>query len=504
LINAETKKNFSNPILWGVFVLYIIVAWYVMQHHELWGDEIHSWNIAKASGSFFDLVSNTRYEGHPPLWYIILWSVSKFSHDTASIQVAHLIIAYLIVFIILFYSPFSLFIKTLIPFGYFFLFEYAILCRNYAIGILIAFCICIIMHKNFKGKIPVYYVLLFLLSNSHLLSLLLAASFHLYFLLSLKEQEEKNKKIVTHLLLGIIILLPSVYFIFPPADSSLSTNYWLDRWNINQLSSIVQLPLRAFIPIPLWFEYHFWDTNLLIGTENLSMFPKWWALLVSSGLFLLTIFLLKQNKKSLFFFLFNLLLIVLISFVIPFTNARHVGFIFIGFLVALWLYSHFQPIGKIQNRMIIFLLSFQIIGAVIAITKDIKYPFSNGFRVNELLKKIPPGEKIITDYWCLNTLSAFTDKSYYCVDLQRETSYLLWNSELSSALKKKDRYSSGITAFLKKETLDKVYMISIQRLGKLPQLDSNLLSLFNVKLIDKIEGAIDKGGDLYLYEITPK
>ena len=58
-----------------------------------------------------------------------------------------------VVFVILFYSPLPFPVRSIIPFGYFFLFEYSILNRNYAIGILIAFIICIIIHKNFKGKI---------------------------------------------------------------------------------------------------------------------------------------------------------------------------------------------------------------------------------------------------------------------------------------------------------------------------------------------------------------
>ena len=496
--------NTASPLLWTIFILYVVLAAYTITHHELWGDEIHSWNIAKGSGSFFDLFSNTRYEGHPPIWYVMLWSISKFTHDPVALQFLNLIISYAIVFIILFYSPFPVIIKALIPFGYFFIFEYSILSRNYAIAILIAFCICIVIHRDFKRKTAVYYVLLFLLSNTHLLSLLLALSFHTYFVLSLKKHSEKNRSFITQLLPGIIILTPSVYFIFPPTDSSLNANYWLDRWKTIQLLSIVQLPVRAFVPIPLWSEYHFWDTNFLIGTGKLSTFSKWLTLFGSSGLVLVIIFLLKKNKKSLFFFLFNLLLFVLVSFVIPFTNERHVGFVFIGFLIALWFYSHSGLLSKRQKWIIVLLLSLQVIGGLIAITKDIKHPFSNSYRVNELLKKIPAGEKIVTDYWCLNTLSAFTDRSYYCVDLQREASYLLWNNELNSALNKDDRYSNGITSVLKQDAVTRVYMISIQRPGKLSQLDGKLPELFNVILIDKIEGAIEKGSDLYLYEITPK
>jgi hypothetical protein len=502
------KHNSINLLkqltLWVVFILYVIVAWCTMSYHELWGDEIHSWNIAKGSISFFDLISNTSYEGHPPLWYIILWSISKFTHDPFSIQVAHLVIACLIVFIVLFFSHFPLYAKLLLPFGYFFLFEYSILSRNYAIGILIAFVICSIMHKNFRGKVFIYYLLLFLLSNTHLLSLVLAASFHLYFLLTLKEQHKKYKPLLNHALIGIAVFIPAVYFIFPPADSSLGTGYWLDRWNADQLSAIVHAPIRAFAPIPVFFEYHFWETNAMIGTGKVSYIPKWFTPVISATFIVGIIFMLKQNKKSMLYILSTLLLFFFISFIILFTNARHVGFIFIGFLVALWFYCQFKPLSKLQNFILILLLSLQVLGGIIAVSKDIKYTFSNNYKVNELIEKVPAQEKIVTDYWCLNTLSTFTDKPYYCVDLQREVSFLLWNNELATALKRTDRYSSGIISFMNKESIKKVYMISIQRLAKLPQLDNKLPELFNVKLIDKREEAMEKGSNLYLYEISLK
>jgi len=57
----ESPYSFKNPVLWGVLILYTIVAVYTMLHHELWGDEVHSWNIAKASVGFLDLIANTRY-----------------------------------------------------------------------------------------------------------------------------------------------------------------------------------------------------------------------------------------------------------------------------------------------------------------------------------------------------------------------------------------------------------------------------------------------------------
>lgn len=474
-----------------------------MIHHELWGDEIHSWNIAKGSESFFDLLSNTRYEGHPPLWYIILWMISKFTHDPFAIQVVHLAIAWLIIFLILFFSPFPLFIRSLIPFGYYFLFEYSIISRNYSIGILLALMICIILFKNFKGKLFLYYLLLLLLSNSQLLSLLLAASLHFYFLLLKKEKATNTKPLFYHFVAGVVIFLPSVYFIFPPPDSALSTNYWLSRWNTDHLSALVQSPVRSLIPIPDWTQYHFWDTQFLITKGHFYSLPGWCIFLISTGLVILAVSLLRSDKKCLYFLLFNLLLIAMVSFIIPFTNARHVGFIYTGLLIALWLYCSQHSLDKVQKQILFIFLLLQLPGSIIAISRDIRHPFSNGYRINELVKNLPE-EKIVADYWCLNKLAAFTDKSYYCIETQKKQSYLLWNSELDSALDKTDRYSTSVGDYMKKQMIKNVYLFSTQRLEKLQRLDGKLFSMFNVSVVDKREGAIEKGGNLYLYEITYK
>ena len=115
----------KGSILWLVLLIYLIVSGYTMMHHEMWGDEIHSWNIAKGSDSYADLIYNTRYEGHPPVWYTILWTISKFTHNLAYVQMTHWLIAASIVVLILFFSPIPLLSRVLIPFGYYFLYEYS-------------------------------------------------------------------------------------------------------------------------------------------------------------------------------------------------------------------------------------------------------------------------------------------------------------------------------------------------------------------------------------------
>jgi hypothetical protein len=498
----ETKSSLSKLLLWTVFILFTIFLSYTISYHELWADEMHSWNIAKGSKSFFDLISNTRYEGHPPVWYVIIWSISKFTHDVNYMQAAQLIIAGLAVFLVLFFSSFPIITRILLPFGYFFLFEYGVLSRNYAIGVLFALCICLILHKNFNGKLILYYCLLFLLSNTHLIALLLAFSLHFYFILLSIEQKKKTSTIFLHILFGALVLLPSLYFIFPPSDSQLNTDFWLSKLDIKVMVDLIQLPLRAFIPIPALWNYNFWNTQFLLELQSKYSIVKIITVSVLIVLAAMIFMVLKDNKKSLILFLTNLIVSLIVSVFFLLGAQRYVGFIFIGFVVSYWLYCIETPISRKNKRLVNILLFVQLIGGLFAVTQDIRFPFSNAYRVKELLKEIPPNKKIVTDYWALNTLTAFTDKPYYVLELHKEMSFLMWNAEFARMTQAQDLYSNGIKYLYQKEGIRQVYMISIHSPKNISNMDPQLVKLYKTTLIDKRDGAIEKGSNLYLYKIS--
>ena len=117
------------------------------------------------------------------------------------------------------------------------------------------------------------------------------------------------------------------------------------------------------------------------------------------------------------------------------------------------------------------------------------------------MSEVPRNKKIVTDYWTLNPLEAFTDRPFYCLELHKEMSFLMWNTELSTAIRSPDLYFNGIKYLFQKENIKDVYMISLHSLQNIAELDAQLLKSFNVTLVDKKDGAIEKGGNLYLYEI---
>jgi hypothetical protein len=481
------------------FIAYAIILSTTLFHHELWGDELHSWNIAKASKGFADLISNTRYEGHPPFWYSILWVASKFTQDVSVIQWIQLFISLCTGFLILFASPYPLTTRLLLPFGYFFLYEYGVFSRNYAIGFLCAFLVCIILHSNFKQKILLYYVFLFLLAHTHLLALALAAAFHIYFLLV--NAGQKKAIMYIHVLAGFIVLFPAAWFIFPPADSSLGTDFWLHRWDTEQLSSVIKAPVKAFLPVPAWWNFHFWNTNFLTEAQTQWPILKWVTGILSAALMAFTVLLLRKNRNVFLFYMSVLLFIFPISIFIPFASARQTGFLFMGFLLAYWLFSFQQKTDKSHQMILFVVLIIQMLAGIFSVVKEIKYPFSNSFRVTEMSKEIPENTRWVTDYWCLNTISAYLNIPAYCIDLQKEKTFLLWNVEMKTMLQSSNRYFSGMNALFERENRDTFYLLTVHSPQSIIKIDSLFYSEFKIEMTGKREGAIEKSGNLYLYRV---
>lgn len=501
MIKINVSQTPSDRLkLWIIFFLYVIVSGFAIAHHELWGDEIHSWNIAKASGSISDLIYNSRYEGHPPVWYLILWTISKFTHNLAYVQIIQLIIASSVVFLVLFYSPFPFITRILIPFGYYFLFEYGILSRNYAIGVLPAFCICYILQRDFNYKLLLYYALLFFMSNTHLVALLLAGSLHFYFLLLTFEQKKKINSLLPHIVLGILVFLPALYFISPPSDSGLTVGNLISKFDQQHFGIVAKTPLRVFIPVPAWWEYNFWNTQFLLTLQGENIMLRLLSLLLSIGVLGIVWLVLKDSKKSLMLFVVNLILTFIVAVIFPLTTQRYIGFIYIGFIAAYWLRCYEIPVNRKNNWLNNILLGIHVVAGFFTISKDIHFPFANSYRVNELINEVPMNEKIVTDYWCVNTISAFTDTAFYCIGLDSMPTFLQWKKEFNT--RSPGVYLNSIKKLFEQEDLKKIYLVSTYSPKTIFELDPQLEKFFHLKIVDKKEGAIHKWGNLYLYEIT--
>jgi hypothetical protein len=216
-------------------------------------------------------------------------------------------------------------------------------------------------------------------------------------------------------------------------------------------------------------------------------------------------YILKTDRKSLLLYLTNVAATFLAGNIYPLISQRYAGFIFIGFIVALWLHCYHKPLSISKKKMVNLLLVVQLISGIFIVVKDISLPFSNAFSAKELLDKKPMDAAIVTDYWALSALAAYNDKPYYCVDLQKETSFILWGSDMMVMREKNiSRYYDGINNYMRQYGLKEVYMMSTSDSSVLYKIDTKLFTTFEVEVVQRREGAIEKWSNLYLYRISLK
>ncbi len=218
------KKETTYLIL--LTAIYFAVSLDGILHHELWLDEAHHYLLARDSNSFIELVKNTRYEGHPILWNTLLYGITRFSLNPFWMQFLHILISTSVVFIFLRKAPFNWIFKTLFIFGYFMIFEYNVISRNYILGVLFLFLacsvfekrkenfilltvlivVCIMSYKNLKKQLLLVKIigLVYLLLTSFL-TIILFSNFNL-----IEEEAQISYKISTGFLF-MIIGMPSIF-----------------------------------------------------------------------------------------------------------------------------------------------------------------------------------------------------------------------------------------------------------------------------------------------------
>ncbi|WP_327754442.1 hypothetical protein VVT58_10225 [Sphingobium sp. SJ10-10] len=120
-----------------MFVWFVIVAWLTLNHVP-WRDEVRSLSFANHGETLADMIQGVRGDGHPLLWYLLLRGGHGLIGSLALPVIAFLV-ALAAVAVLIWRSPFTPVIKTMIVLSHFALWDYAVMARNYGISMLLMF-----------------------------------------------------------------------------------------------------------------------------------------------------------------------------------------------------------------------------------------------------------------------------------------------------------------------------------------------------------------------------
>lgn len=374
-------------------------------------------------------------QGHPYTWNAILYFISHFiTQNPESMKAVHLAISTISVFLILKYAPFNKIIKVMLVFGYFFFYEYSIISRNYALGVLCIVIFCILYKNKYKNILPIAIVLFFMgqaNAYSFIISIALFLSLVIEFILDRKYVAKNIRKI--YIILAVLIVIGEILFIYWQLGPQLTLNRTditafsaFNRTTGEYIVSFVRLTkgiINVFIPIPQ-LSINFWDTDRLL-TNFLSNYRFLYTFLLSAILLIIPLFVLK--RRSIYLYVFGLVGILIIPVFIYRASIRHYGHLFLLFMACIWL-SNINKSDKylinfkgkankiFKTTFLTIILIPSLIGSSVAFYYDWKYPFSNGKYVAEYIEKnYDKDEIVIVGYqdYATETVAGYLDKDIY-------------------------------------------------------------------------------------------
>lgn len=488
----------------GILILsgYLLLAGYATLHHEMWRDEIQAWLVARDSETLPDLKQNLKYEGHPGLWHLSLTPLTRISRNPELMQVWHLAIAVTTVFIFLRFAPLHPIHFVLLPFGYFLLYEYAAISRNYALGLLLLALVCALYFNRYR-HFPLIGILLFLAAHVSVLTLIIVIAVTSGLAMDVmvtrncdrQTLRDRRGQITVGLVLALAGIVTSVLQLVPPPDSGYAPEwhlYWSRARLLQMLGAVGSVWGQSFdwVPIPFIQVPELARRGLQAAASIVVI--AWMS------------YRLRDRWPILWMYLAGTLGLLAFFYVKLVSGFNHSGHVFIVFLMAVWLEratreSHHGRAGMLTDGLVAIVLFSHVASGITPYMKDIRYPFSNGEAVAEYIGESGLSRLPVVGYqsYAVSTVVGYlgVDSVYYAGS-ERWGSFVRWDTlfarETSDAAIIND---ARLLAQTSRDSTGEALIISNRTLH------AELLDEQSVEEMRRFTGAIKRDEDFAVYRV---
>lgn len=442
-----TEVNVSHHKFeyWLVFVFACLSLIGVL-HHEMWRDELQAWTLARDSSSLADLWRNMRTEPHPMLWHTLLWVLTRYTRNPVAMQYLHWLIAVASVYVFVRCSPFTILQKTLFCFGYYPLFEYCMIARNYSLCMPLLFSFCWLMQRQPRSYLAFGWVI-GLMCCTHVYDWpLAAASFVVLtwsFISSPMERQQVRRhwrKVVTAGSILTLWALVAGTQMFGYSRQMQIRHQAPPSLHLNRITEPLTGVWRGLIPIPRsGSEMSFWNSNLLADDGSLT--GRGLALFLSSSLVvLLSALFWWWSRRAFLMYSLGTLSLLALQVGTGIGSMRHNGRHWLLLLASCWLAldespaPHFTRLAAFWKRhgahlfgdLITFILAAHVLAGGIFYWGDIRLPFSTAKATVQFLadNRLTDKPVIVShDAWA-TSISGYLGRKVYAVDSGRMHSFL--------------------------------------------------------------------------------
>jgi hypothetical protein len=374
-----------------VVLAYLPVAIFAILHHEMWRDELHCWLVARDSATPWDVVRNRAYDGHPPLWYLLLWVLEKTTHDPRSMQVVHVAIAAGVVWVFACFAPFARFVRALFPFGYFPAYEYAAISRCYGLALLFGLLLCVHHPRRLErpGRTALLIAALALTTTvATMVAAAYAAALIVEWFFARRAGDRTARRAWIPIGSAAAAVIAAAICAWPPRDSTVTQVKWPSAMPSDDAPTRL---IAGLLPIPN-ADFFYWNSNALLSFEPFRRV----AFVVSLALAAWLLFVLSRDRGAATLFGVGTVLLVALFAGVYGGDVRHHGFFFVLLVMSAWMAArgatgqNDSPWSRVRDAALVptltAVLLVHIPAAAIAIAYDYRYIFSSGGRAANVLR----------------------------------------------------------------------------------------------------------------------
>lgn len=371
----------------GALLAFSVAVAVGLHQHSMWFDETQSWAIARSSSSLADLFHNLAYEGHPPLWHLVLFGLTRVTTDVRAMQVVTWIVATTTAGLILWRAPWNHAVRIAVCFGYFVGFEYSVLSRSYALTLLLLVVALVLRPASWSWTLA-----LALLCFTSVLGVILAAT------LAVVELTRSRRPRAAAWWAAAVTAgagLVAIWSALPPDDSRSGKGFGealagsFDARAGLSLSAVA----RALLPLPRWPVR--WNSTAIQGL-SLTV-----SAIIGIVLLIGVAVAFRHSRRALTTWVFGAgALLVFFTTVYPPHNLRHSGHVALVLLAAAW----YRSVDRVRESarapattgLLVALLGVSLLGGVVTSVVFLDRPFNPAEHTAARIRTLGPDIRLIS------------------------------------------------------------------------------------------------------------
>lgn len=345
--------------------LYLVGHILMMFVHEPWFDEALAWLIARDSSLYEILFVAPHYEGHPSLWHLVLMPFAKLGAPyELSLNLVSLIFSGIAVVLFIYKAPFKRIIRLLIPFTYFFFYQYSVVSRPYCM-LMLAFVLMAMTYKNRSEQPGRFILTLWFMCLTCAYGMVVACGICFVWLIEMfaaahsssvmKNSDNGESRGVfriffeDHLvskgrLFWLLFLLGYALFIvyrINPADDAFAV---LKSDSDSGMSFMLRLLYTSVGILSDLVITNTYSSGITLSTSGLGFIDVLPAISIGAAILIFILLLAKRKKMLALFVVPYSMLAIVMAYL--YMSRHHMGIVLLFLIFFMWVYTEKEPIKE--------------------------------------------------------------------------------------------------------------------------------------------------------------